>query len=300
MRFARVAILSPGDMGNAVGAAIRAQGRSIHTCLAGRGAGTIARAARTGFVAHADLGAMLGAVDLVLAILLPEAAYDTAERIAAAMVASGHRPLYADMNAVSPETARRIAAVISNAGGGFVNGGIVGAAPGRFALATRFYVSGPEAEALRALHDDRLDIRPLGPDIARASAVKMCYAAVTKATTTLHIAALMAGERLGVSDILRDELAYSQPEAFQRMKTSIPFVPADAGRWIGEMREIAETFESVGVTTGFHVGAREVYEVLARTPYAAETRETLDRSRTLEQSIATFVAHLPHRKAAAE
>jgi hypothetical protein len=35
-----------------------------------------------------------------------------------------------------------------------------------------------------------------------------------------------------------------------------------------------------------------VFRLLSETPFAAETRETLDRSRTLEQALAEYVKRL--------
>jgi hypothetical protein len=67
------------------------------------------------------------------------------------------------------------------------------------------------------------------------------------------------------------------------------------------MEEIAATLESVGVTPKFHQGAADLYRLLDRTPFAKETRESLDRSRTLEQAVKVYAAHLPKpKKAAAE
>jgi hypothetical protein len=80
------------------------------------------------------------------------------------------------------------------------------------------------------------------------------------------------------------------------MRTQLPRLPADAARWIGEMDEIVKTYASVGLPTGFHEAAAQVYEVLTRTPYAGETRETLDPSRTVEQVIGAFADALPTRR----
>jgi hypothetical protein len=67
------------------------------------------------------------------------------------------------------------------------------------------------------------------------------------------------------------------------------------------MEEIAATFDSVGVTPKFHEGAADLYRLLDTTPFAQETRETLDRSRTVEQAVKVYAAHLPKaKKAAAE
>lgn len=300
MALERIAILSPGDMGNAVGASLRKQGRELLTCLAGRSAETRARAARAGFADVPDLETLARRSDVILSIMPPEAALASAIKVAAAMRAAGATPVYADCNAIAPETAREIAAAMARVGATFIDGGIVGAAPGRTEQPTRIFVSGPQAEMLAPLTADDIRFVPSGPEIGRASAIKMCYAAITKGTNMLHLAALMAAESLGVGEPLRAELAYSQAPYFNRMKATLPFIPADAARWSGEMTEIIKTFESVGVTPHFHIGARDVYEVLDRTPFAAETRETMDRSRTLEQALKVYLQYLSKPRAAAE
>ena len=298
MELGTIAILSPGDMGEGVGGALVQSGFDVITCLAGRGAATRARAERAGFRDVADLDALVSEADVVLSILPPEAAQGIACDVAAAMGRTGKTPPYADCNAVSPETTRAIGETVGAAGADFIDGGIVGAAPGKSEQPVRIYVSGPRAEIMTALDGNGIAIRPCGPEVGRASAVKMCYAAVSKGTNTLHTAVLIAAEALGVGEILRDEFAYSTPGALQRMRATVPRLPADSARWVREMEEIAQTLESVGVTPHFHLGARDVFKLLASTPFAAETRETLDRSRTMEQTVEVFVDHLPGRKAA--
>jgi hypothetical protein len=64
------------------------------------------------------------------------------------------------------------------------------------------------------------------------------------------------------------------------------------------MLEIAKTFESCGVTPKFHQGAADIFRLLDAAPFSAETRETLDRSRTLEQTVKVLTEYLPTRKAA--
>ena len=76
------------------------------------------------------------------------------------------------------------------------------------------------------------------------------------------------------------------------MDSQLPGLPAKAPRWIAEMEELAATFDKVGVTPDFHTGAAEVYRLLGETPFAGETPETMDRSRTLTQTIAAVVDRL--------
>ena len=113
-----IAILSPGDMGHAVGRALGEHGHNVITCLAGRSERTKALAGQGGFNDVADLEILTKAADLILSIIPPAAGLATAESVAAAMERSGAKPHYADCNALSPATAGRIADVITGAGAG--------------------------------------------------------------------------------------------------------------------------------------------------------------------------------------
>ena len=135
-------------------------------------------------------------------------------------------------------------------------------------------------------------VQAIGAEIGRASALKMVYAALTKGTSALQTALLLAALRLDVLDELLAEFEGSQAGPLQAMRGRLPFLPADAARWAPEMDEIAETFAAAGVPDDFHRGAAAIYRLMARTPLAAETRETLDQSRTLEEALAVYAAHL--------
>jgi len=292
-----VAILSPGEMGAAVGRALHQHGFDVVTWLGGRSGATRERAKTAGFREIATLEALLGDADIVLSILPPELAPATAETVAAAMKRAGRRPPYADCNAVSPETVRRIGATIRAAGGVFIDAGIVGNPPGK-AKPTRFFVSGEAAGLMDAFDGKGLDVRQSGPEIGRASAIKICYAAITKGTSALHAAVLIAAERLGIADELHVELPYSVPDLYKRMETMVPALPAVAGRYIGEMKEIARTMDSAGVTPNFHVGATELYQLLETTPFASERRDTVDPNRGLRRTVKVAAEYVKARPAA--
>jgi len=287
----RIAILMPGDMGHAVGRALREHGHDVLCALDGRGGATRALAAQARL---RDVGTVAQAVaqaDMILSILPPSAALDQAQQVAEAMQASGKCPVYVDCNAISPDTAKAVGAAIAKAGAPFIDAGIIGLAPGKGG-GTRFYVSGPDVAPMLALDGKGFAVIRTGEAIGEASALKMVYAGLTKGTWTLQTAVLLAAKRLGVLDPLLEEFEGSQKGPLDAMRARVPFLPADSARWVGEMEEIAATFASAGVTPGFHDGAAEIFRLLAQTPYAAETRATLDRSRTLEQALETYAAHV--------
>lgn len=285
----KIAILMPGDMGHGVGQALGARGHQVLTCLEGRSAHTRMLADRAGITDVGSLDAVVEEAELILSIVPPNRAVAQARDIADAMARTGATPAYADCNAISPITMADVASQLPNTV--IIDAGIIGLNPIK-SPPTRFYVSGPDCSALEALHCDVLRVVKIADEIGRASALKMVYAAGTKGVWTLQTALLLTAARQGVLEPLLAELAYSQKGNLEAMRARIPFLPADSERWVPEMEEIAATFADAGVTDGFHKGAAAVFGLLAQTPYAAETRETLDRSRTLEEALAEYVKHL--------
>jgi 3-hydroxyisobutyrate dehydrogenase-like beta-hydroxyacid dehydrogenase len=259
-----IAIMSPGDMGHAVAAVLRERGLRVLSRLDGRSARTRALAGRAGIEEVADDAALVRA-DILLAILVPAEAVALAERIARALAASGARPLYVDCNAIAPETARQVAAIVEGAGARFVDAGIIGPPPRPGASSTRFYASGPEAAAFTRLGEFGLDVRVIGDQPGQASALKMCYAALTKGTTALMTELGVAAARLGVGDALYAEFAHSQPAMLERMRRAVPEMVPKAHRWVGEMAEIARTFDACGLTPRIFQGAAKLYAMVAAT-----------------------------------
>jgi 3-hydroxyisobutyrate dehydrogenase-like beta-hydroxyacid dehydrogenase len=279
-----VALISPGDMGQAVGALLVHGGVRVLTCVAGRSERTRSLARAGGFTEIATLDALVRESELLLSIVPPAQAVAVARDVAAALGATGSRLTYVDCNAIAPRTAREVAAVIAPTGSGFVDAGIVGGPP-RDAPSPRFYASGPDRAHFGALADAGLDVRLLGDEVGEASAVKMCYAALTKGTTAIATELLVAARKLGVYDTLIAELRDSQGVQAKRMADAVPAMPGKAHRWVAEMEEIARTFEDVGLTPLIFQGAAEMYRLTARSEIGGERPETVDRFRGVDGTV---------------
>ena len=292
MAIKTIAILSPGDMGHGVGMALGKHGYDVITCLAGRSQRTRDLAQAGNFRGVPTLEVLLEEADLILSILVPAHAEGVAQSVADAMRYSGTRKPFADCNAVSPETSKRLESIINSAGGDYIDAGIIGGSPARGAE-PRFYTSGPHSSIMDELDGQGIVIRNVGGVAGRASSVKMCYASFTKGTSALQVAMMTAAQSLGVYDELAAELSSSQSENLSRMEGNVPRLPSNAGRWIGEMEEIAATFDSAGVTPHLHLGAAEIFRLLESTPFAQESPETVDRSRTLADTIKVVAEYLP-------
>lgn len=289
-----IGILSPGDMGHTVGDVLRQNGARVITCLEGRSARTRALAEKAGIIDVPTYRQLVTESDLVLSIMVPAQAMSAAAAVADALRGTDTPLTYADCNAIAPQTVRTLGEVLTSAGGTFVDASIIGPPP-RTAGATRFYASGLELETFLVLNRYGLDVRPLGDEIGLASAMKMCYASLTKGLTALCTELLTAAEVLGVSDALTAEFRLSQSALLERMEKGLPSMPPKAKRWIGEMEEISATFEHVGLTPKILAGAADMYRLVGETPLANLPPEARDRFPTLAELIAILAGQIKPR-----
>lgn len=294
MAFGIIAVISPGNMGGAVGKMLGQNGYEVITCLAGRGDFTRSKAADAGIRDAGSLDALAAEADLVLSIIDPAKAVMVAGDIADAMRRTGATPVYADCNATSPQTATEIQRIIAGAGGKFIDIGIIGAAPTERGDGPIFHTSGPDAALIDELDGKGVKIVNVGDEIGQGSAVKICNAAWTKGSFALYTAVMAAAEHYGFTEYLRPRLPGGQAGTVEKIDRAVTRLPADAGRYIGEMEQIAETLSSIGLPSGFHTAAGELFGLLNKTPMASEHREEIDPNRSPLDTLRVIVDTL-HR-----
>jgi 3-hydroxyisobutyrate dehydrogenase-like beta-hydroxyacid dehydrogenase len=286
-----VGIISPGDMGSGIGEKLAKNGARVLVALDARSQRTKDLAAAAGLEDVGTVEQLVSEATHVLSVLVPSEATRAAERVASAMQRTGSTPLYADLNAISPGTTRRIGEIIGGVGARYVDGGIIGGPP-RGTVNPRIYASGPHAAELAQLEEHGLIIPVVGDQIGQASGLKMCYAALTKGLQALGTELLVTARLLGLDGHLREELLDSQPALRQWLAKSTLTMPPKAHRWIGEMEEIAATFEQVGLTPKTLLGAADMYRWIATTPPGQETPENRDKDRDLDGLIAALAETL--------
>lgn len=258
----KVAIVAPGEMGSGVGRKLVQHGLTVLTSLQGRSAASAERARRAG-LADADDDA-LASCDIFLSIVPPKDALALAERFRPVLERASRKPLYVDCNAVSPGTAKDIAAVVTSAGARFVDAGIIGPPPsdGQRA-ATTFYASGDAAAEFAELSSHGLEIRVLDAPVGAASALKMSYAGLTKGFTALGSTMILGASQAGVAEALKRELSESQPHFLSFLQRSVPGMFPKAYRWIAEMEEIAAFAGNVPGGDSVYQGAADLYRRVA-------------------------------------
>ena len=263
----RVGLLHPGEMGAAVGTALRTGGADVLWASNGRSDATRSRAEAAGLTDVGTLAELVERSETIVSVCPPHAALDQARAVAAC----GFEGTYVDVNAVAPATARKIAFTAWRV----TDGGIIGGPP-RAKGTTRLYLSGPGAGDVAGLFaGSPLEAIVLDGDVGAASALKMCFAAWTKGTSALLVAVRAVAAAEQVDRALLEEWAISQPDLPGRSEGAARGTAAKAWRFVGEMHEIAETFATAGLPAGFHLAAADVYERMARFQ-DAETAPTLE------------------------
>jgi 3-hydroxyisobutyrate dehydrogenase-like beta-hydroxyacid dehydrogenase len=248
-----VGLLHPGDMGAAVGAALRSGGARVLWASGGRSEETARRAAAAGLEDAGSVDALVGSSDVILSICPPHAALEVARSV------GDFAGTYVDANAISPSSARAVAGTVARS----VDGGIVGPPPLQ-AGTTRLYLSGPEAPAVAELFAGTVvDARIVSDEIGAASAVKMAYAAWTKGTAALLLAVRSLARVEGVEATLLDEWELSLPGLRARSLGAAESAATKGWRWIAEMEEIAATFAAAGLPDGFHLAAADVFRAIS-------------------------------------
>ena len=248
----KIGLVNPGAMGATIGAALVRSGHDVIWVGGGRSSASITRAEQAGLTSVDSMADLAAAAEGVISVCPPHAAREVAE----AVLGAGFTGTYVDANAVSPATAADVAALV---GREYVDGGIVGPPAVRQGT-TRLYLSGKGAEAVRdwfaepVLGVSVVDDRP-----SSASALKMCYAAYTKGSSALLLAVRALAEAEGVSEALLAEWSISQPDLCRRVEGAARGTAGKAWRFVGEMEEIAATFEAQELPGGFHQAAAETY-----------------------------------------
>ncbi|KAH9213277.1 6-phosphogluconate dehydrogenase [Leptodontidium sp. 2 PMI_412] len=298
--FTSVGVVSIGEMGLGIASLLIDHGYKVFTYAADRSENTQSRARKAGVELATSLENLVSSCSAILSIVPPRDAKITAQRIVSALSPapdSRSSPLYyVDLNAVSPNSAVEINALLSvNPNIRHVDGGIIGGVPYPKERGAdgkpnwhcpSLIVSGPDripdptlAAALNAQH---LDL-PIGS----ATGLKMCFACTTKGFISLAIQSFATAQELGVMGELRAYLQKYNPSTLALAEKGLVTMPSKAYRWEHEMLEIAETMaENGGFEKNLFQGVAEVYRTVAEdSELGKEQPDARVRGKTVEDVI---------------
>jgi 3-hydroxyisobutyrate dehydrogenase-like beta-hydroxyacid dehydrogenase len=255
----RIGILHPGEMGISVAASAINSRHQVHWVSQNRSERTRMRAEENRLIEVPSMEELCQTCEIIFSICPPDAAED----VAISVIEPGFKGYYLDGNAISPQRAIKIGQRMEANSIRFIDGGIIGGPawkPGE----TWLYLSGESSKTIAdCFSNGPLEVKVIGNEIGKASALKMCYAAYTKGTTALLAAILATAESLDVRDELYQQWDMDNAGFANQVEGRARRVTAKAWRFEGEMHEIASTFQEAGLPGGFHEAAAEVYHRMA-------------------------------------
>jgi 3-hydroxyisobutyrate dehydrogenase-like beta-hydroxyacid dehydrogenase len=263
-----VTLLHPGAMGASIGSALTQNGHTVLWVSKERSQTTEQRAADAG-LEESEIRTALHRADVVISVTPPGVAVS----VAADVADESFDGVYVDMNAVAPQSATQMAALFPQ----FVDGGIVGP-PAWERGTTRLGLSGPRTAEVESLFaGSTIETIDLGPEIGKASAFKVGFAAWTKGSGALLLLVCAYARSQGVES----ELFQEWERRGMGMETKSTTVAQQMGpkswRFGDEMREISDAMEAAGLGTGLFKHAGETFDRLAHL------KNETDRPPTLEE-----------------
>jgi 3-hydroxyisobutyrate dehydrogenase-like beta-hydroxyacid dehydrogenase len=262
-----IGVLHPGEMGTSVAVSAIQSGYKVYWSSENRSEKTHARASQHGLIETTSLAELCQTHEILISVCPPHAA----ENVAKQVIDCGFKGFYLEANAISPQRAIKIGQMMESSGIDFVDGGIIGG-PAWKPKGTWLYLSGKKVNIFTSIFSKGMvETKVIGEEIGKASALKMCYAAYSKGITALLCAVLGTADALGVRDELYQHWDIDETGFSEQVNRRVRRVTAKAWRFEGEMEEIASTFRSAGLPSGFHEAAAEIYHHLADFKDVPET-----------------------------
>jgi len=294
-----VGLISPGDMGHAIGKVMVEHGVDVITCLNGRSNRTKELAKLASIRDVGDDVTFVKESNIILSVLIPSNAHEVVDRMIEAVKIIHQQnpqqtiPLFVELNPIAPETVKVFSEKLKQSNIELVDGCVIGLPPKPTAAhKTKLYVSGPRAKEVEVLRDFGLNIRYIGEDIGKASGLKMAYASFIKGVTALGTQAMVAAEAMGLSAELTQELQESQPLLLEKLNSAVPDMCPKAYRWHGELEEMASTYKNLGMTSKVYEGIADVFRFVESTPLGKEVIEDRKIGKTIGEAVSIMAQHL--------
>lgn len=213
--------------------------------------------ASTGVAAQDTLADAVSGAPLVLSLVTADQAPLVAQA-AAKVIAPG--TIYCDMNSVAPQTKQASAKAIDAAGAHYVDVAIMAPVnPTR--LAVPLLLAGDKAEQAKILLSAMgfQNMRVVGDQIGRASAIKMIRSVMVKGIEALTAECVLAAQQAGVlEEVLISLNASEKPKSWaERADYNLDRMMIHGQRRAAEMEEVVKTLKGLGTNAVMSRGTVE-------------------------------------------
>lgn len=193
-----------------------------------------------------DAATALEGAQVVLSLVTADEAENAAHDYAASLDAGA---LYLDMNSVAPVTKQSAAQYVKAAGAHYVDVAVM--SPVDKGLAVPLLLSGPKADAALAMLSALgfTNLRVVGSEVGRASAIKLCRSVMVKGLEALTAEMVFAASQAGVLDEVLASLDASEKQQSwaERADYNLDRMMVHGRRRSAEMAEATQMLRDLGV-----------------------------------------------------
>jgi 3-hydroxyisobutyrate dehydrogenase-like beta-hydroxyacid dehydrogenase len=263
----RIAFIGFGELGSIFSRDLAAAGKDVVVFdllfLDPKAQGRMTERAQAANVRTAQcLRDAIVAAELILAATTASSALRVAQE-AAGMLQPGQ--VYVDLNSVSPERKKQIAAKIEKSGADFVEAAVMAAVKAVRLKTPILLGGGRAAELADALRSIGMDTTAVSDKIGVASAIKMCRSVVMKGMAALAIESLFTARRYGAEEAVLASFDATYPGMGWKRGLPDQLVMRSvehSRRRAAEMRESAETIADSGITPRMSLASAELQDWL--------------------------------------
>ena len=254
-----IAILYPGDMGQAIAKELISANFRVISASNGRSTNTIERIKNAGIEDVKTIENIVKEADYIISLTNAEASISVAKSVAAEMELQKKYPVFIDMNSNNPETVSEIQQIITNTKGLFINAAVLGNS-NKVATNAKIIVSGNNTKQFIDTIGQVFHVKNVGPDITSASAFKLLFAMVNKSMNGLFFETMIAASHYGFIDELNNELESFLPGTYQDLVKTTPTYPQHIKRRITEMDELVKMLKAENLPFHYALSAQETFE----------------------------------------
>jgi 3-hydroxyisobutyrate dehydrogenase-like beta-hydroxyacid dehydrogenase len=248
----QIALIGFGEVGGIFGTDFAAAGFHVATFDILLGAepsrtAMLEKAARTKVSPFDTLEGALRDADLAIAAVTASSAVEVAQQAASTLRAG---QLYLDINSVSPETKREIAALLAESPATFVEAAVMAPVSPQRLKVPMLLGGAHAAAAAEALRPLGMNARAISESVGVASAIKMCRSILIKGLEAITVESMFTARRYGAEQHVLESLAATYPDMgwTGALPDYLISRAAEHGkRRAAEMREAAQAVADAGL-----------------------------------------------------
>ncbi len=246
-------------MGSTLGHLVSGPGVRVVTTLDGRSRRSAELAQAAGLDVLDSLDEVVASADVLISVVTPAAATELAERVASTIERRSARTLYVDINSVSPVTMRKVESILDSPNVDVVDASIHGLAS-RLPGDGTIYLSGRAAPEVAALFGALPHVVILGPEIGRASLMKMLIGGVNKGLVALLLELSDVALEYDALDEFWLAIRTSYSGVMETFERLLPTYPQHVARRATEMAELELTASAVAKDPVMATAVRALFE----------------------------------------